>query len=79
MKVTILYFAKLKAIRGLSVEEVDTGCRTVGELYASIGLDGPVGMPRDQVKPAINEVFCDYNRELKEGDVIAFMPPMSGG
>ena len=79
MKVTVLYFARLKATSGIPFEEVETDCQTVGELYQFLGLDGPTGMPRDQVKPAINEVFCDYNSNLKDGDVVAFMPPMSGG
>ena len=79
MKITVLYFARLKAERGAPKEEVETRCRTVGELYDSLGLGGPAGMPRDQVKPAVNEKFCTFETELNDGDVVAFMPPMSGG
>ncbi|MEX0324952.1 MAG: MoaD/ThiS family protein [Puniceicoccaceae bacterium] len=79
MKITVLYFAKLKAVRGVSQETFDTPCQTIRELYESLGLNGASGMPHSQVKPAVNESFCGFDTELNEGDVVAFMPPMSGG
>lgn len=79
MKVTVLYFAKLRSIKGVSSESVETRCDTVGDLYRELGLAGDEGLPMSQVKPAVNEAFCEYETPISEGDTIAFMPPMSGG
>ena len=48
---------------------------TVGDLVAHIGL------PEAKWKVAfINSVICrDLGRELEDGDVVAFFPPIAGG
>ncbi|MGA1238555.1 MAG: MoaD/ThiS family protein [Limisphaerales bacterium] len=79
MRITVLYFAQLKDHRGRSTESIQTDCLTVGALYSSLGLDNEFHLPRGHVRPAVNEVFCDYDAVLNEGDVVAFMPPMCGG
>ena len=79
MKITVLYFAKLKSVKGLSSETVETQASTIGDLYDELGLSESGGMPKTQVKAALNEAFCDYGKPIREGDTIAFMPPMSGG
>lgn len=79
MKVTILYFARLKAMAHVDCETVETPPVTVEELYKerqqAHGLDLPFG----QIRAAVNESFCGGETLLGDGDVVAFMPPMSGG
>ena len=79
MKIEVLYFARLRDLKGRSSESVETDCRTVGDLFESLGIGDFQGVDRTQVKPAINENFCSYEATLSEGDVVAFMPPMAGG
>lgn len=79
MKVTVLYFARLKSLKGTSSETIESDCRTIDELYQHLGLDELDGMSREQLKPAVNEAFCKYSTTIEDGDTVAFMPPMSGG
>ena len=79
MKINVLYFARLKSLKGISSETVETDCQTIDELYQQLGLDKLEGLSKEQVKPAVNEAFCDYAAALKDEDTVAFMPPMSGG
>jgi molybdopterin converting factor subunit 1 len=79
MKVSILYFARLKSERGLSYEELETDCPTVGALYADLHKEHGLQTPASHVKTAINDEFCSPVTKLTEGDTVAFMPPMAGG
>jgi molybdopterin converting factor subunit 1 len=79
MKISILYFAKLKSERGLSYEELEIDCRTVGELYTQLSKEHGLETPSSHVKTAVNDEFCDPETQLKNGDTVAFMPPMAGG
>ena len=33
----------------------------------------------EQLQIAVNEEYCKPDRQLKEGDTLAFIPPVSGG
>ncbi|MEY3001585.1 MAG: hypothetical protein RL648_1799 [Verrucomicrobiota bacterium] len=79
MKLTILYFARLKEAAGTDFQSLETACSTVEELYAALAREQQFGLPFDQIRAAVNETFCDGSTLLKDGDVVAFMPPMSGG
>ena len=79
MKIEVLYFARLRDLKGRASESVESDCRTVGDLYEMLGLGDLEGVIRAQVKPAVNENFCSYEAILSDGDVVAFMPPMAGG
>ncbi len=79
MNITVLYFAQLKQNRGLAEESVETDGGTVGGLYQSLAEQHSLGLPIEQIRTARNEVFCRPETPLEDGDIIAFMPPMSGG
>lgn len=79
MKISVLYFARLKSERGLPFEELSTDCPTVGRLYAHLSEKHDLETPASHVKTAVNDEFCDPGTQLKEGDTVAFMPPMAGG
>ena len=79
MKITLLYFARLKAGAGVGSETIETDCSTVEALYLERQRAHGLDLPFAQIRAAVNESFCEGKTRLKAGDVVAFMPPMSGG
>ena len=81
MKVKVLFFAQLKDFFGTSeqVMEIENGT-TVGELVHSV-MKGS-SYDRSQPLPfryAINEHLESEGKELKDQDILAVLPPVSGG
>ena len=75
----ISYFSFLRESRGVTEEVFETKAATAGDLYLELqGLYG-FGLSRDSLKVSINDVFSSWKADLKNGDHIVFIPPVSGG
>lgn len=77
--VTILYFAQLGQQRGLSEECIETHLDKVNELYQSLQQQHNLSLDFSRIRVARNDIFCEPESPIENGDTIAFMPPMSGG
>ncbi len=79
-QVQVLYFAALRDLVGHDAEVVDVADEvdSVGELVVFLCQKYPL-LRLDGVRLAKNEEFTDANARLASGDVIAFIPPVSGG
>lgn len=75
---TVLYFAALREAAGLSEEQL-TVPESLPALYAMLRERHGFRHAQGQLRVACNGVFCDWQHAPKEGDVIAFIPPVSGG
>ncbi|HLV21164.1 MAG TPA: molybdopterin converting factor subunit 1 [Polyangiaceae bacterium] len=81
-EVTILYFAAVRELAGVSEERlqlpanIDTVARLVTHLEA---LHAPLAGRLRSVRVARNETFVDATEPLSDGDTIALIPPVSGG
>ncbi|WP_153147152.1 molybdopterin converting factor subunit 1 [Dechloromonas sp. H13] len=82
MSVKILYFAGLREALGIGSEtlELPAGVATVGTLR-----DWLVGLGRERLASAKN-LRCAVNQEMggpetavRDGDEVAFFPPVTGG
>ncbi|HZX31978.1 MAG TPA: molybdopterin converting factor subunit 1 [Rhodocyclaceae bacterium] len=82
MTVQVLYFASLREALGLAGEAVQlpAGVATVGGLR-----DWLVGQGRDKLSTARN-LRCAVNQDMagletpvRDGDEVAFFPPVTGG
>jgi molybdopterin synthase sulfur carrier subunit len=80
--VTLLYFAAVRDSVGKSEEELtlpDT-VGTVAELSRFLESRYPALAGRlETIRYAVNEVFADPETALTSGDVVAVIPPVSGG
>ncbi len=77
MSIKVLYFASLKELFGLAEEQVKAdGINTVEELWKQLS-DGR-GISQ-QVLFSINQEYAEANTLVKDGDEVAFFPPVTGG
>jgi len=74
----VLFFAHLRDAVGEEYLKVDASGKTVAELKAD--LAARYDLPKmETVMTAINEEFASNDEVIKDGDDIAFIPPVSGG
>ncbi len=73
MTVHVRLFAGLRERAGWSRREVEA--RTVADVWPALGLgDEPEGLLY-----AVNREYAERDRELRDGDEVALIPPVSGG
>ncbi len=75
--IKVLLFAQLQEEMGASIV-VDCAQCTVREVKEMIKQQYPT-VDLQQVMTAVNEEFAFDDDVVKDGDVIAFLPPVSGG
>ena len=80
MKVKVLYFAYLRDAVGRPSEtvEVPAGVETVGALRDYlVGKSGFESVKR--IRFSVNQAMADETAAIKDGDEVAFFPPVTGG
>ena len=77
--VRVSYFAILREQRGLGAEQVSTEAATAAELYEELRGLHRFTLPAGRVRVAINDEFGPWSSEVREGDALAFLPPVAGG
>jgi sulfur-carrier protein len=77
----VLYFAQARDAAGGAEETIELPDRS--SVRSLVKLSGaahaqlrPLGA---SMKIAVNEELADESEELKDGDVVAFLPPVAGG
>ena len=80
--VEVLYFAVLRERMGIAAERIElpAGVESIGRLVAFLegsrpALRGVLG----SVRFAVGDEFVSHERKLAPGDVVALIPPVSGG
>jgi sulfur-carrier protein len=77
--VRVRYFAVLREQRGLDEEEVATGASTAAEVYEELRARHRFTLPSERLRVAINDDFAPWASEVRDGDALAFLPPVAGG
>jgi molybdopterin synthase catalytic subunit len=73
MPVTVRLFAGLRERAGWSQREIEAA--TLGDVWPALEL----GDEPDGLLYAVNKEYAPRDRELADGDVVALIPPVSGG
>ena len=76
--VSVLFFAELQEKSGKEKIMVETSGKTIKELKQNIQSNYDL-QTIDQAMVAVNEEYANDETILREGDVVAFIPPVSGG
>jgi molybdopterin synthase sulfur carrier subunit len=82
VSVKILYFAGLKEALGMASEAVDlpAGVATVGALRDWLVAQGREKLASAKnLRCAVNQDMAGLDAPVREGDEIAFFPPVTGG
>lgn len=76
MKIAVKYFANMREIMGKADETVELADgANITELWKAVSQDA---MP-DNTLIAVNMEYTDQQHQLKDGDEVAFFPPVTGG
>jgi len=75
----IQYFALLREQRGESEETLCTQAQTPREVYDQLQKSHRFTLPQRSLRVSVNECFADWQTELRSGDRLVFLPPVSGG
>lgn len=77
--VCLKYFSRFAELTGKTTEEYSTDASSVQELWNQLDKQYSFDQKITAVRPAINHQFCDWQSSINEGDIISFIPPVSGG
>jgi molybdopterin converting factor subunit 1 len=81
IRVKVLYFGQAREAAGSGAETLLLPARaSVGTLIreATAAHKG-MGILTGSMKVAVNEEIVDEGQELRDGDTVAFLPPVAGG
>ena len=78
-RVRVRYFAVLREQRGLAEERLETQALTAGEIYAELRARHGFTLPAERIRAALNDEFAAWDATVRDGDALAFIPPVAGG
>lgn len=80
MKVTIRFFASLREEIGIEREELELEKGSaITDLLVALKRTHPVLLGNENFLIAVNGVRSKVDQRLGEGDIVALLPPVSGG
>ncbi len=77
MKITVKLFASLRESLGYAEREIEIGDgKTLHQVWKQVKGDA---VPPGEVLMAINMDYANPETRVKDGDEVAFFPPVTGG
>ena len=78
-RIHIQYFAAFRDQAGRDEETVETDAVDPAALYKELRAARSLGLDAARLKVAVNDEFSAWDRPLRDGDRIVFIPPVAGG
>lgn len=78
MTIEVRYFAILAQQAGTGMERTASN-GSLTALYDDCARRHGFALSRAHVRPAVNDEFVPWEQPLQDGDVVVFIPPVSGG
>jgi len=78
-EIELQYFALLREQRGVSHERRTTAAANPRDLYDELRSEFKFSLSPENIRVAVNGDFTGFDHSLKDGDVVAFLPPVAGG
>lgn len=75
----VSYYGLLAERRTVAAEKVRSSAHTPRDLYRELDRLHDFRLPETAIRVAVNDAFANWDDELRAGDRLAFLPPMSGG
>ena len=81
MRIKVLFFASCREISGVTSADVHLGetATTTDLMTELIELYPALSQREGDLKLAVNQAYITTETNLKEGDEVALLPPISGG
>ncbi len=79
MQLTVQYFARLHELTGVTEEIIESEHADLAAIYLALQAKYGFEFPKSALKPVCNDAIVDWSHKLQANDVIAFLPPFSGG
>jgi molybdopterin converting factor subunit 1 len=81
MRVTVTLFARLRELAGRETLAIDVPAgASVADVWDAVGTSCPDVVPFGaSVSCAVNAEFARRHTVVRDGDDVAFLPPVSGG
>lgn len=80
--INVLFFAQVKELVGVDRLEVNAEFETAEALRAHLSERGDkwqLALESGKLLVAVNQTICPLESAIKDGDEIAFFPPVTGG
>ncbi|CAI9120052.1 MoaD/ThiS family protein [Brytella acorum] len=78
-RIDLEYFAQLGEEAGRRHETRVTDATTAAALYDELRGEYGFSLASERMRVAINTAFRPWNETLADGDVVVFIPPVTGG
>lgn len=80
--IKVLFFAQVRELVATDMLEIDPTFNTAEELREHLSQQGKkwqLALEKGKLLVAINQTICPFETAIKDGDEVAFFPPVTGG
>lgn len=80
--IKVLFFAQVRELVDCDALEVDAGFQNVEQLRAALAAKSDrwaLALESGKLLAAVNQTLVAFDHPLRDGDEVAFFPPVTGG